>query len=159
KTTSEGKRYYDRIVKRFGDREVVFLLIPHEVRDDPQTFYMMENKVSHGLFKAVSEDPAFQDELARLKEKYKAVPRMEWEAWNQGDEYDPNLPVFRVNVLEAYCFALCVGGKLPMETQWDAAAGKGRADAPYLDPNGKPLEDGEVAVGRKAPMPVGTAKR
>jgi serine/threonine protein kinase len=166
-TTAGSKRYYDRMVKEVGKEQAVFLLIPHNRPDDPQTFYMMENKVSNALFKSASEDAAFRESLAKYPPRY---PRLKWGEWCKGGmrngEEDllcdrDDLPVLRVNAIEAYCFAQLLGGKLPLADQWDAAAGKGTgALAPFRDP-AAPLMPGEVGVDRRAegPMPVGTAKR
>ncbi len=169
-----NRRYYDRIHKRVGGSDVPFLLIPRRKPGDPQTFYMMENKATNGLFKTAASDPDFQQLLAAAKRKY---PALKWDEWrfggvrngneNVGDADD--LPVLRVNVMEAYCFAEWIGGKgeasasanLPTEPQWDEAAGKGSgAKEIYRDPD-VPLQPGDVAVNRLAdgPMPAGAARR
>jgi formylglycine-generating enzyme required for sulfatase activity len=143
---------------------VVFRLIAREKPGDPETFYMMENKVSNGLFQTADADAAFQKRLDKLKQQYPRVT--EWGEWRKGgvgkgadlSSGDPELPVLRVNMLEAYCFAQWVGGNLPTAIQWDAAGGRWRGgDAPFQDPH-RDLKAGEVAVNRKTgPMPVGTA--
>jgi serine/threonine protein kinase len=162
----DGKQYYDRIEKDVGDDKVVFLLIPQLHSDDPRTFYIMENKVSNRLYRTAADHPGFQRMLDEWKRK---CPFLKWDEWKQGGNRNgmaigsasDDLPVLRVNVLEAYCFARWIGGKLPTEMQWDAAAGKGPGvKAPYREPDSK-LQPGDVAVGRLAegPMPLGTSKR
>ena len=171
----DHKRYYDRIVKRIGDKEVVFLLIPRLKPGDPQTFYMMEDKVTNSLFKAASNDPEFQRLLADAKAKF---PTLKWGEWRLGGVRNGNenvgsdddaLPVFRANVMEAYCFAQWIGrqgpgnvsANLPTEPQWDQASGEDSgAKEIYRDP-ALPLQPGDVAVNRRAegPMAAGTARR
>jgi serine/threonine protein kinase len=161
----DKRSYYNRVVKDVGGQDVTFLLVPREKQGE-QTFYVMENKVSNGLFKAAAKDPNFQKQLAELHAKY---PNLKWDEWRKGwrkgnqdvGSDDDALPVLRVNVLEAYCFARWLGGDLPTVDQWDKASGKGSgAKAIILDPD-QPLQPGDVAVGRRAegPMRVGTAKR
>jgi hypothetical protein len=166
----DGKRYYDRIVKPIGGQDVTFWLIPHKEPGDPATFYMMENKVSNGLFKEAVKSQEFLEILADLRKDY---PGLVWGEWVKGGirngredvgSADDTLPVLRVNVMEARGFARWIGGdlgNLPTIWQWDAAGGKGRdARAPFADPDQR-LLPGDIAIGRRAqgPMPVGTARR
>jgi serine/threonine protein kinase len=104
--------YYVRIVKKVGAEDVVFLLVPKEKPDDPPTFYVMENKVSNGLFKVAERDPDFQQRLQAFKTEY---PTLKWDQWHDGGvrdgdvnigDADDRLPVLRVNAFEARCFAL-----------------------------------------------------
>src|SRR5262249_34344899 len=124
----DKKAYYDRIVKKVGDRDVTFLLVPRDQQGE-RTFYVMEDKVSNGLFKAAAKDPEFQKRLAGLRQKY---PELKWGEWRRGglrngkDDVgsdDDALPVLRVNALEAYCFAQWLGGDLLTVDQWDKASG------------------------------------
>ena len=159
-------KHFDRIVRRVGDSDVSFLFIPHAA-DGPPAFYMMENKVSNGMYKAALADQAFQVNLKKLQEDY---PTLKWGRQNEGSlingvtngsDVDDFLPVFRINILEAHCFARWLGGDLPTDGQWDAAGGKfDKEKAPFQDPD-EPLRQGDVAVGRRAegPMAIGAAKR
>ena len=83
----------------------------------------------------------------------------------QGGEHgtirlDPRLPVLRVTVTEAHCFAKWLGGRLPEAREWDKAAGRlDGAAAPFGKPE-DPVLPGDIAIDRKdGPMPVGTARR
>jgi len=164
--TVDGKRLYDRVVRVKGEQRVVFLLIPREKETDPATFYLMEDKVSNDLYRAAVADPSFQEHLAEFAQKQPATVRNEWEkggiaADKDVGAADGRLPVLRVTVTEAHCFARWLGGNLPALLQWDKAAGRlNDAKAPFKDPE-TPLAPGDVAVGRAAegPMPVGTAAR
>lgn len=164
--TIGGKRYYDRIVKRVGENDVVFLLIPRLKPDDPRTFYIMENKVCNKLFRVVAEDTKFKELISEWRKRFRTLELGEWpKGGKQKDKLSigapDDFPVLRVNVMEAYCFASCIGGRLPTAAQWDAAAGRGKnVKAPYQDPD-SPLKRGEVAVNRRddGPMPVGMASR
>jgi len=144
-----SRRYYDRLVREFpdGDR-IEFILIPRlpeETRrpDDPDTFYIMENKVWNGLYaKFLREDlsaaTAAQDRASQ----------------------NPMLPAFHVPALAARRFAkwLDAAADLPTPEQWDKAAGR-------FDPNRRhgsfeePWEPGELAVGLEGPVPVGSSKK
>ncbi len=179
--------YYTRIVKKVGDEEVGFLLIPKEKPEDPRTFYMMENKVSHGEFATAAADPQFQNKIKELQAAHPEVsqgpdPPNQWGKWMLGgvrdakydlNPTDPHVPVLRVNALEAWCFAHWIDpdhGNLPSQRQWERAAGKGRVgDQPqiYRNPD-KPLElhagvpnaVPDVAINRpEGPLEVGVAKR
>src|SRR5205823_6080706 len=46
----EATPFYSRIVRRCGKEHVVFVLLRPEGKDDPEAFYLMENKVSNDLF-------------------------------------------------------------------------------------------------------------
>src|SRR5262249_1722340 len=80
-----------------------------------------------------------------------------WEelAREHGDE---RCPVFGVPVEDCYRFAVWLGGHLPTRQQWDKAAGfYDGYDFDQQGPYEEPWEPGEIAVGRSAPMAVGTA--
>jgi hypothetical protein len=164
--TVDGKRLYDQVVLVKGDLRVPFRLIARGRETDPATFYMMEDKVANGQYRAAAGDPAFQERLAEFTARQSATVRNEWEKGGLAADKDvgPNddrLPVLRVTVTEAHCFARWLGGDLPTVLQWDKAAGRlDGAEAPFRDPK-NPLAPGDVAVGRAAqgPMPVGTAAR
>ena len=78
--------YYVRIVKKVGAEDVVFLLVPKEKPDDPPTFYVMENKVSNGLFKVAESRPDFQQRLQAFKTEY---PTLKWDQWHDGGGASP----------------------------------------------------------------------
>jgi formylglycine-generating enzyme required for sulfatase activity len=127
---------------------VEFILIaklPDETRrpDDPDTFYIMENKVWNGLYATFLREDL--DSASAAQER---------------TGQDPNLPAFQVAVLAARRFAkwLDASADLPTPQQWDKAAGRfdnnGR-HGPFLEP----WQPGDLAVGREnaGPMAVGQA--
>ena len=164
--TVGGRRFYNRVVRVKGDQRVPFVLIPREKETDPATFYLMEDKVSNALFRAAVADPSFQEHLAEFAQKKPETVRNEWEkggiaADKDVGAADGRLPVLRVTVTEAHCFARWLGGYLPSLMQWNKAAGMlDGAKAPFQNPD-KALEPGDVAINRAkdGPLPVGTARR
>jgi hypothetical protein len=164
--TVDGKRLYDRVIRVKGDQRVPFLLIPRGKETDPVTFYLMEDKVCNALYRAAVTDSSFQEHLAEFARKRPAAVRNEWEKGGLADgrdvgAEDGQLPVLRVTVTEAHCFAHWLGGQLPTLLQWDKAAGRlDGAKSPFRDPDA-PLAPGDVAVGRarEGPLPVGAAPR
>lgn len=108
--------YPSKIVRRVGKQkvEVVFVLIRPEGNADAP-FYLMESKVSNGMFRAfVSEKP---QEVSDLQWKQGGVAN----GRNVGDEDE--LPVFRLTRPEAERCAAWLGGRLPSARQLDEAAG------------------------------------
>ncbi|MCI0462491.1 MAG: bifunctional serine/threonine-protein kinase/formylglycine-generating enzyme family protein, partial [Gemmataceae bacterium] len=74
---------------------------------------------------------------------------------------NPDLPVFRVSVLEAHRCAAWLGGLLPSRAEWDHAAGAGHPEAgkgPYREP-WDPKDRLAIAVNRESegPLAVGRA--
>jgi serine/threonine protein kinase len=156
--TVDGRKYYSRIacVLNQDDTRIVFVLIPKRGTADPDTFYMMRDKVSVRLFRRfAARRPDF-------------VKDSSWEAGglaagqdtrNRDDQH----PVLRVHVDDAHWFAQWLGGYLPTRRQWDKAAGRFEENArlgPYLDPwdiNDK----SQIAVnrGQEGPMRVGEASQ
>ena len=51
----DGRAYYDKIDVMRGGIPVRFLLIPKARKDDPDTFYIMEDKVWVGLYRLFAE--------------------------------------------------------------------------------------------------------
>jgi serine/threonine protein kinase len=147
--TVGSKRYADRIVREFpGTPPVEFILIPKRPEDakrpeDPDTYYIMENKVWNGLFALFERE----------------------EAQGGGDkrsQLDPDVPAFNVQVLAARRFAkwLDASGDLPTPEEWDKAAGRfepNRRSGPFEEP----WKPGELAIERDqiGPMAVGRAAK
>jgi serine/threonine protein kinase len=142
-----GKVYYKHI-ERVTEKgtAIAFVLIPKKRRDDPDTFYIMKNKVWVSLF----------NEFAGTRTDVEL-------AGNKED--NPNFPA-QVGVGDACKFAEWLQGdlptayRLPLTSQWDKAAGRHEAnhsEGPFrgswkADP--KP----RIAIGGlKKPMEVGTA--
>ena len=106
----------------------------------PEPFYIMEDKVWVGLFRALCG----------------RTPRGAARRTQDGRRADPRLPVRYVTCKEAQVFAEWLGGKgrgfLPTEAQWDQAAGLNRKQG-----RAEPADPAGVAVKRREPLPVGQA--
>jgi formylglycine-generating enzyme required for sulfatase activity len=169
-----GRRYYRRLARDVAGQRVVLVVVPQNASEDPRTFYAMENKVWNDLYAAFLADP----ESKRLLKKYSSRPGCEslvsaTPLWKRGAyapdvNPDPNkepffgvegpqkgrLPVFRVTVTEAHCFAEWLGGRLPSRKQWRKAAGLGEDDRPGPF-SGDPDQTEGLAVNlSKGPWPV-----
>jgi formylglycine-generating enzyme required for sulfatase activity len=140
-----GRRFFKRIACRLPDdnEPIEFVLVPKEARDDPDSFYIMRNKVSVGLYrKFASAHP-------------KKIIQKGWNQQQVGDEY----PALGVGVEDAYHFAEWVHGNLPTTKEWDKAAGfyrPDRSEGPYKGAWGEGSKL-KIAVDRSKPMPVGRA--
>ncbi len=156
----DGRSFPSRIVFRLDARAAVppnqatfVFLVPDPIHGDP--FYIMENKVSNRLFRALTEaNPG-------------VVQGEEWRKGAQEDEKDLGVegvyldfPVFRVDAKNADKFAALMKGVLPTASQWGIAAGrhvKARGEGPFAgDKNAlRPGED----IALEGAMPVGSAAK
>ncbi len=168
---SRGKTYYRRLVRPKHGHEIEMVAIPQEDAGDPATFYIMKNKVWNGLFTAFTEQE--KDECEALFKKYSSdrpgCQGLISRRWHEGaldnlrgkdlgtGPGKEKLPVFRVTVTEAHCFAEWLGGKLPSREQWLKAAGALKTHDPawpfYGDPRDLAVQLGE------GPWPVGRGER
>lgn len=150
-----GKKLYTRIAQVLPDRtSILFLLIHPTQETDPPPFYIMQDKVSNGLFRAFA---LMKPELVRDSKWEKGALAGNKELGSDDDQ----LPVVMVTLLESHEFARWIGGELPTVQQWDKAAGRfDRAKGPF-DGNANALQPGDIAVkrGDEGPMRVGTARR
>ena len=166
-----GNKYFRHWVRMVDGQKVVLVVVLQMAPDEERTFYIMGNKVWNGLYAAFVADP----KAKTLMEKYSSGPgcdrlvqrnwRTEWRKggyapnrnpdWNKepffGVDGKEQLPVFRVTVTEAHCFARWLGGRLPSDKQWRKAAGLHEDSRPGpFDP-----DDKEIAVGLvDGPWPV-----
>jgi serine/threonine protein kinase len=134
---------YRRIARDLDESLTVeFVLVPKRDRADPDTFYIMVDKVSVDLFHMY------------VKESPGTPPR----PWNQ--DAAAHLPALHVSAQDAARCAAWLGGKLPTGRQWDKACGQYDRDGrpgPFLgDWSRTPRPD--IAVNRAGPLPVGAAK-
>jgi formylglycine-generating enzyme required for sulfatase activity len=126
-TDASGGRYYQAITCDLpGGGRARFVLIPRQSKeacrqgrpDLVPTFYLMQDKVSLGLFRPFA---AAHPEL---------VGSRDWEK-GRNERY----PVLNVKVEEAHAFASTwLKGRLPSVEQWDKASGTylaGRGEGPY----------------------------
>jgi hypothetical protein len=101
------------------------LIVPPKTKAELTPFYLLENKVSFEQFQAVRGDP--QMEMEKWLQHYEGRGHPVRRAWKKpgwlvaGHE---NWPVTNVTAVEAYCFARCLGGRLPRPEEWDAAGGR-----------------------------------
>jgi serine/threonine protein kinase len=141
-----GERFYKRMVRKVGPNniEVFVVAVPRKVSTDPPTFYIMENKVWDELYAAFIADPASEtlfsywsgkEGCKDLIDSKARTAEAQWRkgAWKKEGKDGKDLgvegpdrahvPVFRVTVTEAHCFAEWLGGRLPTRKQWRKAAG------------------------------------
>jgi serine/threonine protein kinase len=135
--------YYRRLVRHLDQATTVtFVLVLKSNDGDPETFYIMEDKVSVDLF-------------SRYAKENPKTPPHEWTL-----DAAPNLPALHVWVQDAARCAAWLGGKLPTAREWDKAFGrfdrKGRT-GPFPG-NWTDSTRLDIAVHRKEPRPVGEAK-
>jgi hypothetical protein len=105
----DDKNYYDRIEYVLGDAAPIrFVLIPRG-KENPETFYMMETKVSVADYRAFAN----AHPTSLRDERWKGLPS------NQDGEN----PVMGVTWDDAKSFAEWLGGALPSAQQWKYAAG------------------------------------
>jgi formylglycine-generating enzyme required for sulfatase activity len=158
------KKYYRRIAKVFdGNLEVQFVCIPKKERmltetiPDPETYYMMMNKVSVGFFQKFAADVGLADDWMKAPD-----PEAPGKVITVNNPNKLQNPVMNVRVNEAHQFAqrmISKDAKLPTIVQWDKAAGrydKQKGEGPYKGD----WHNGGVAVGRtfeQGPLSIGAA--
>jgi formylglycine-generating enzyme required for sulfatase activity len=170
-----GTKFYDRLDMVQGGLRVRFLLVRKQKESDPSTFYIMQDKVSVGLFRRFAQTHARDFVGADWQNtEWREIAMVYIQSardtvcpfWKQkrfaGDDYPQDRqPVMGVDARVAHLFARWLHGKLPTQKQWDKAAGRyeePRAEGPLRgtwdknDPN-------QIAVnrGRKGPMACGEA--
>jgi hypothetical protein len=169
-----GSRFFQRIGRDVGGQHVVMVAVPRDGPNDPATFYMMENKVWNDFYKIFDDD----SQAKALFKKYAPpgsgletlVPKEPlWkrgayvpQAADHGPDTPPffgvdgpkgRLPVFRVTVTQAHCFAEWLGGRLPTREQWRKAAGADDPSrvGPFVGP---PEKQGFAVAQDTGPWPV-----
>jgi hypothetical protein len=151
----EGRAYYDKIDVVRDGIAVRFLLMAKTGKNDPDTFYIMEDKVWNGLYRKFAEHVAAEKPALTTRWE-KEIPT--------GVEKPGEYPVLGVYAVDADRCAEWLGGKLPLPSQWDKAAGyygEKKGEGPY-DPSFDPKKDEkrlEIALGRSTPLPRGQAKK
>jgi formylglycine-generating enzyme required for sulfatase activity len=146
------KVYPSHIARIFPDGEKVeFRLVAKGPDGGAGHFYIMRDKVSIGLYRRFADA---RPDLTRADLREGA---------------DERLPMTGVTLQEAYDFAQWLGvtgsyeqairANLPTTKQWDKAAGlfdQGGREGPYAPTWAG--RKGEIAINRREPMPVGSAK-
>jgi hypothetical protein len=162
-----GHKFYPRIVRDVNGQKVVLIAIPPSGPADPPLFYIMENKVWNDLYAAFMASPEAKqlrqnywgrgggDQLFKDPDYWKdgadapGIPRLKLGV----GEGRGKMPVFRVTVTEAHCFAEWLGGRLPKRIQWLKAAGALDPDA-REGPFDGPADGIAVNLGAEGPWPV-----
>jgi hypothetical protein len=138
------KPYYPSLTRRLKGARADFVLIRKTHRADPETFYMLSDKVTVGLFKQFLAETGT-----------KPPPK-----WNAGA--GPDLPALGIPLADAYHCARWLGGNLPTSDEWDKAAGRydqqGRT-GPFRG-EWKAAAPPHIGVGRgeAGPLPPGEVK-
>jgi hypothetical protein len=120
-----------------------------------KAFYISQTKITNAQYRLFAEAERSQTSN-------------DWEAGTLAGERPlaaadhPDLPVFRVSCVEAARFAGWLGGQLPTDAQWDAAAGRladEQAAGPVATLQPGSAETPKIAVDRadEGPLPAGAA--
>jgi hypothetical protein len=143
-TDRNGKTFYasvDYIIPQSGDR-IRMVAVPKNKSTDPETFYIMVDKVTVAQYRRFAKD------------KGKTEPTVRWPTQD-------DLPVMGVKLQEAHAFASdWMKGHLPSIRQWDKAAGRFETnprEGPYVSGSwakGKP-GIGLDHTGNMGPVKVG----
>jgi serine/threonine protein kinase len=130
-STVQGKKYYNRINYVLDDgTKIPFVLVPKLRGTDPDTFYIMENKVSIRLFEKF------------LAGGYRLKTDVQYPTWIKNKDLD--VPVMNVFPIDAYHYALSIGGDLPSDLEWRKATGaldNTGKQGPYSDQ--EPIKEGD----------------
>jgi formylglycine-generating enzyme required for sulfatase activity len=132
--------YYGRLTLNLADgTSIPFVLVAGTRAGSLAPFYIMENKVSNSLFRRfASANPA----QAR-DPHWRRGGRIAYAQANRSGELEvveidlgtpDGWPVLRCSAEDAAHFASWLGGSLPTDSQWDAAAGRGdrKLSGPFL---------------------------
>jgi formylglycine-generating enzyme required for sulfatase activity len=134
--------YYIQLKGQGAERAgVEFVLVLKKRPADPDTFYMMVDKVSAGLYRRFAAKAGSKIRPCR-------------------DDVGVECPALGVYVDDAYQCALWLGGNLPTTRQWDKAAGlfdqEGRL-GPFRGTWKRNMPLPGVAIQLREPRPVGTS--
>jgi serine/threonine protein kinase len=177
-----GKQeFFTKIRPRQTGLKVSFVLVPKTHKDDPDTFYMMADKASVGLFRAfvregnVKVHAGWNDRVADGSplpvlgasslallgspsgQGPLAAALTVSAAKVDGVPTAENYPVFNVRVEDAAACARWLHGHLPSPEQWDKAAGfyddQAKRGGPFLGRWAGVLHP-KLAVGQSTPLPL-----
>jgi formylglycine-generating enzyme required for sulfatase activity len=141
----ECGRFYRRIAYQPASGPALeFVLVPKGRKGQPDTFYIMKDKVSVREFRAFAEA---HPEWVKYKKEWTELP--------------DDCPALPVRGDDAFRFATkwVRGGNLPTLEQWDKAAGRyepNRREGPHRG-KWRELPKDAVAFGRGNPLPRGKA--
>jgi serine/threonine protein kinase/formylglycine-generating enzyme required for sulfatase activity len=128
---NERRTFYGRITLLLEDGTAIpFVLVAGSSPEGSRPFYIMEDKVSNGLFRCfISVNSSFARDP-----HWRRGGRISYTQRSPGGRSEvvemdlgapENFPVFRCSAEEAGRFAEWLGGMLPSDHEWDAAAGRG----------------------------------
>ncbi len=145
---SNGKSYYTRLTRTIDNAQLVAVLVPKQSPSDPDTFYMLADKITNRVFDAEWQKWQAR-ELPLLINLQKTNPELLPGEWRKGAPDIENhrlgigqregiaysqadVPVVAVTVPEATIIAEGLGGLLPTREQWLKAVGAldGKAPGP-----------------------------
>jgi hypothetical protein len=169
--TVDGREYYKKLTREVrglggdGDEKLVALLVAPTQANHPPPFYMLENKITNRVFRAVWERTetrpdspikAFRD--SRQKATWEKLLPGEWR--NGADDHKAKrlgtdgprvgCPVAAVTVPEAFFVAQELGGLLPTYRQWRKAIGAMGDEKTRPGPAGKKEEGKDDNERRKS---------
>jgi serine/threonine protein kinase len=155
-----GHELYKRLVREVGGETLEALLIPRTRPTDPPSFYMLRNKITNRVFKAIW-DAAEERSDSRVKwfrglvgGDAEVVARYLPGDWKKDRTTFDGTPVLGVNGVEAILVAQELGGQVPTYDQWLKAVGaKGDGDPP--GPAGPERHPGENLFERQPPLALG----
>jgi hypothetical protein len=162
KTDVGGKKFFDKVERPVGDVTLTAVLVPHaRPTDKAASFYLLRDKVTNRVFRAVWGEAGPAEALARFRPgrwgqgagplpgRWKdgaSVPGKP-DLGTAGDRLD--LPVVKVTAVEAALAAFALGGHLPTFDHWAQAVGLD--DGPDAGP---PFDPAKVALRKDRPQPV-----
>ncbi len=136
-TLPDGRRYYKQLVRSVGGERLTAVAIAPARPADPPLFYMLQDKVSNRVFRAVWERAASDagSSVALFRRNYgdRTATLLPGE-WRKGafdltgenlgiDGDQEAVPVVNVTVPEAGLVADELGGQIPTPDQWAKAIG------------------------------------
>lgn len=159
-----GINFSERIAAVVDEQtKVEFVWIPPVANRASQPFYMMQDKVSNGLFLRFLKDSQNPDSRQILDSR-------DWRVWQKSRSVNDKFPVLHAMVEDAYHFSQWLGGSaanLPTIEQWDIASGLYKAGdpefaaiwkrGPFTEP-WDPHDPSQIAIARKhkaGPLEVG----
>ena len=134
------KHYHNKLTRNVGGEDLVAILVPPTADEDLPPFYMLENKITNKVFKAVWEagkdntSPKIHNTLQNTTKKTKSKLPCPWgRGEDKVKDFDgkvlgidgtqEGVPVLGVTVPEAVLVAAELGGRLPTHAQYKKAVG------------------------------------
>jgi len=168
----DGRTLHARLVRTVAGEELVAILILPVRPADPPPFYMLRDKVTTRVFKAMWDAAARPDSaVSRYRQNLPknapdVVQRHLPDAWTKLP-HDPEkprttfdaTPVLGVNAVQAILAAEELGGRLPTYAQWLKAVGANGDDPDRPGPAGDEEKPGENVSFRPLALQLTTGPR